>query len=132
MFGRWLAPGEHELEGAHGDGYLQGVLLSEVSLPSFTTATERRIVMLDEVRRGWPRKRRAKVVRFEVPWSMVKGYWRGVLPLPPELWREGPEAEVIVFSLDPAAASGQDLVVLVKSGAWVEASNAMGVPEVRD
>lgn len=132
MFGRWLDRGERELQGATGDGYLQGMLLSETTKPCFTVATERRIVMLEDVTRGRAGRLRAKGITFEVPWSMVKGYWTGVLPLPPDLWRAGPEGEVIVFTLDPLTAGGQDLVVRVTSPAWLEATRAMGVPEVRD
>ena len=132
MFGRWLDRGEREIEGASGDGYLQGILLSETTKPCFTTATERRIVMLRDVSRGRRGQIRAGGISFEVPWTMVKGYWTGIMPFPPDLWREGPEGEVIVFTLDPVAAGGRDLVVRVTSPAWLEASKAMGLPEVRD
>lgn len=132
VFSRWLAPGEHELEGLCGDGYLQGILLSEVSQPRFTMATDRRLVMLEESTRGRRGKLRTKGVCFEVPWTMVKGYWTGVMPFPPDLWRVGHEGEVIVFSLDPAVADGQDLVVVLTTPEWVTTSQRMGIPPVRD
>ncbi|MDP9403337.1 MAG: hypothetical protein M3P85_08370 [Actinomycetota bacterium] len=132
MFSRWLEAGEHELEGLGGDGYLQGILLSEVSQPRYTTATDRRLVMLEEPIRGRRGKLRTKSVCFAVPWTMVKGYWTGVMPFPPDLWRVGHEGEVIVFSLDPAVADGQDLVVLLTTPAWVTTSQRMGIAPVRD
>lgn len=132
MFSRWLESGEHELDGLCGDGYLQGILLSEVSQPRFTMATDRRLVMLEESTRGRRGRLRTRGVVFEVPWTMVKGYWTGVMPFPPDLWRVGPEGEVIVFSLDPAAADGQDLVVVLTTPEWVATSQRMGISPVRD
>lgn len=132
MFSRWLDPGEHELPGLSGDGYLQGILLSEVSQPRYTTATDRRLVMLDEPVKGRRGKLRPRSVHFEVPWTSVMGYWTGVMPFPPDLWRVGHEGEVIVFSLDPAVADGQDLVVLLTTPEWIKASQRMGITPVRD
>ncbi|MDP9389191.1 MAG: hypothetical protein M3Q48_15055 [Actinomycetota bacterium] len=128
----WLAAGERELEGACGKGFLQGILLSEVSAPRYTTATERRIVMFEDVVRGRRGRVRGKGITFEVPWSKVHSYWTGVMPFPPDMWREGPEGEVIVLTLDPAVADGRDIVVWPGSEAWVAASRAMGVPELKD
>lgn len=132
VFSRWLEAGEHELDGLSGDGYLQGILLSEVSQPRFTMATDRRLVMLEEPAKAKRPKLRTKNVCFEVPWTMVRGYWTGVMPFPPDLWRVGHEGEVIVFSLDPVVADGQDLVVLLTTPAWVATSEQMGIPKVRD
>ncbi len=132
MFSRWLEAGEQELEGLCGDGYLQGILLSEVSQPRYTTATDRRLVMLEEPVKGRRGKLRPRTVCFEVPWTKVRGYWTGVMPFPPDLWRVGHEGEVIVFSLDPVVADGQDLVVLLTTPAWVTTSQRMGIPPVRD
>ena len=132
MFSRWLEAGEHELDGLAGDGYLQGILLSEVSQPRYTMATDRRLMMLEEQGSGKRPKLRPKNVCFEVPWTMVRGYWTGVMPFPPDLWRVGHEGEVIVFSLDPVVADGQDLVVLLTTPAWVTTSEQMGIPRVRD
>lgn len=132
VFSRWLESGEHELAGLYGEGYLQGILLSEVSQPRYTMATDRRLVMFEEAARGRRGKLRGKDVVFEVPWTMVKGYWTGVMPFPPDLWRVGHEGEVIVFSLDPLVAEGQDLVVLLTTPDWVTASERMGISLVRD
>lgn len=129
---QWLATGERELDGACGQGFLQGILLSEVSAPSYTTATERRIVMCDEVtcdRRG---KVHVASICFEVPWRRVCAYWLGVVPFPPDMWREGPEGEVIMFTLEPEAADGRDIVVWPPSEAWRTAARSMGVPELKD
>jgi len=88
--------------------------------------------MFEEATRGRRGKLRSKGLCFEVPWRMVKGYWTGIMPFPPDLWRVGPEGEVIVFSLDPLVAEGQDLVVLLTTPDWVAASQRMGIPPVRD
>ncbi len=129
---RWLAAGERELEGACGQGFLQGILLSEVSAPRYTTATERRIVMCD----GVARDRRGKVtvasISLQVPWTRVCAYWLGVVPFPPDMWREGPDGEVIIFTLEPEAADGRDIVVWPRTEAWTAAATAMGVPELKD
>ncbi len=129
---RWLAAGEREFEGACGQGFLQGILLSEVSAPRYTTATERRIVMCDEVARD----RRGKVtdanISLQVPWTRVCAYWLGVVPFPPDMWREGPDGEVIIFTLEPEAADGRDIVVWPRTEAWTAAATAMGVPELKD
>ncbi|HUR17908.1 MAG TPA: hypothetical protein VMZ51_03100 [Acidimicrobiales bacterium] len=132
VFSRWMDAGEHELDGLAGDGYLQGILLSEVSQPRYTMATDRRLVMLEDQLRGKRPKLRSRNIFFEVPWTMVKGYWTGVMPFPPDLWRVGHEGEVIVFSLDPALADGQDLVVLLTTPEWVSTSERFGIPQVRD
>lgn len=132
VFSRWLESGEHELTGLRGEGYLQGILLSEVSQPRYTMATNRRLVMFDETTLGRRGQVRSRGVCFEVPWTMVRGYWTGVMPFPPDLWRLGSEGEVIVFSLDPLVAEGQDLVVLYTTPDWVAASERLGIPLVRD
>jgi hypothetical protein len=128
----WLAAGERELEGACGEGFLQGILLSEVSAPRYTKATERRIVMFDEVTRDRKGRVRVKGISLEVPWAKVCAYWTGVMPFPPDMWREGPEGEVIMFTLDPRAAEGRDIVVWPRTDAWTAAARAMGVPELKD
>lgn len=128
----WLAAGERELDGAHGQGFLQGVLLSETSAPRYTTATERRIVMLDGVTRDERGRVQATGVGFEVPWSAVRGYWTGVMPFPPDLWRVGAEGEVIVLCLEQSVSAGRDVVVHERIPAWVAASRAMGIAPVRD
>ncbi|HEV2068322.1 MAG TPA: hypothetical protein VGR26_00850 [Acidimicrobiales bacterium] len=128
---KWLDDGERELSVA-GEAYLQGVPLAEVSVSHHTVATQRRIVMLDGV--GGPRARglRPSGIFFQVPWSCVHGYWTGVMPFPPELWREGPEGEVVVLVLDPEAAGGRDVVIHSNLPAWVAASRDVGIPEIRD
>ena len=128
----WLASGEHELEGACGEGFLQGILLSELSAPHYTTATERRIVMFEETTRDRRGRLRGKGISLEVPWSKVHSYWTGVMPFPPDMWREGPEGEVIMFTLDPLAADGRDIVVWPRTDLWVAAVTAIGVPELKD
>lgn len=132
MLGGWRERGEKELGGASGQGYLQGVDVSDVSPARLTVATQRRVVMLDEARQGWRALAVPRRVCFEVEWSRVLGYWTGVMSLPPELWRSGSEAEVTVLTLDPAAAAGRDLVIVAATGAWVTASRAMGVVAVPD
>lgn len=129
---KWLAVGERALDGACGNGFLQGVLLSEVSAPRYTVATERRIVMADQTTRDRRGKVQIKTIELEVPWSRVCAYWRGVVPFPPDMWREGTEGDVIVFTLEPEVADGRDLVVWPPTESWTEAAQAMGVPELRD
>lgn len=129
---KWLAAGERELEGACGDGFLQGVLLSDLSAPRYTIATERRIVMSEETTRDRRGKVQVNSIFLEVPWSRVCAYWLGVVPFPPDMWREGTEGEVIVFTLEPEVAEGCDLVVWPRSEAWTAAARAMGVPELDD
>ena len=129
---RWLAAGERELDGACGDGFLQGILLSEVSAPRYTIATERRIVMSEETIRDRRGKVHIKTIGLEVPWTRVCAYWLGVVPFPPDMWREGPEGEVVVFTLEPEAADGRDLVVWPRTDGWLAAARTMGVPEMRD
>ena len=128
----WLAAGERELEGACGQGFLQGILLSEVSAPRYTTATERRIVMCDEVTRDGRGRVDVTSIALQVPWSSVCAYWVGVVPFPPDMWREGPDGEVIIFTLEPEAADGRDIVVWPRTDAWMAAAAAMGVPELKD
>ena len=122
----WLHDGEHEL-GVVGDGYLQGVVLAESSASTPTAATERRILMFEPAGRHGA----ARIV-FQVPWESVVGYWTGVLPLPAELWREGPRREVVVLMLDPEAAGGQDIVLRSNLDAWIAAIRRAGVPQVVD
>lgn len=129
---RWLASGERELDGARGEGFLQGLLLSEISAPCYTTATERRIVMLEGVTHDRRGRTRATAVSFEAPWSIVRGFWTGIMPFPPDLWRAGPEGPVIVLSLDPDTTGGRDLVVHSGIDAWVGACRAMGIERVPD
>lgn len=129
---RWLAAGERELKGACGQGFLQGILLSEVSAPRYTTATERRIVMCDEVIRDRRGNVTGASISLQVPWTRVCAYWLGVVPFPPDMWREGHEGEVIVLSLEPEAADGRDIVVWPQTDAWMAALTAMGVPELND
>lgn len=129
---RWLAAGERELEGACGEGFLQGILLSEVSAPCYTVATERRIVMCDDVARDRRGKVQVRSISLEVPWSRVCAYWVGVVPFPPDLWREGPEGKVVMFTLEPEVAGGRDIVVWPHSEAWTSAAQAMGIPELHD
>ncbi len=124
----WLHDGEREL-GVVGDGYLQGIVLAESSASNRTAATERRILMFAP---GTEAASAAPKVGFEVPWASVVGYWTGVLPLPPELWREGPRGEVVVLMLDPEAAGGQDIVIRTNVDAWVLAARQAGVPHVVD
>lgn len=128
----WLAAGEYQLEGASGEGFLQGILLSEVSAPRYTTATQRRIVMFDEAARDRRGRARVRDISLEVPWDRVCAYSTGVMPFPPDMWRQGPEGEVVIFTLDPLVADGRDIVVWPRSDAWTDAARAMGVPELRD
>lgn len=133
--GQWLGAGEHQLEGAQGDGFLQGLLLSEITAPGFVTATERRVVLLDGVSvpgRATPAGRPEPSLCFEASWSAVRGYWTGVVPFPPEWWRFGPEGRVILLSVDPDVGGGRDLVVHAGLAAWLAACRSMGVRPVRD
>ena len=124
----WLHEGEREL-GVVGDGYLQGIVLAESSASSCTAATQRRVLMFDPTLDAGdpPRK-----ITFQVPWASVVGYWTGELPLPAELWREGPRRQVVVLMLDPEVAGGQDLVIRSNVDAWVAAIREAGVPQVVD
>ncbi|CAN5856429.1 hypothetical protein BH23ACT1_BH23ACT1_00230 [soil metagenome] len=129
---RWLDGDEREL-GLVGEGYLQGLIPSEMSDSMPTTATERRVVML-----GGPAEPparacgRARNIFFQVPWASVYGYWQGMMPLPPERWRDGPEAAVVVLVLDPQAAGGQDVVLRSNLASWVEACRTFGISEIVD
>lgn len=129
---QWLASGERELDGACGQGFLQGILLSEVSAPRYTIATERRIVMCEDVTRDRRGNVHVASIALEIPWRRVCAYWLGVVPFPPDMWREGPEGEVIMFTLEPEAADGRDIVVWPRTAAWTTAARAMGVPELKD
>ena len=129
---RWLAAGERELEGACGEGFLQGILLSEVSAPCRVAATERRIVLFQDGATDGRGRTRRGTISLEVPWSKVHAYWTGVVPFPPDMWREGPEGDVIMFTLDPDAAGGRDIVVFPRTEAWLAAVRTMGVPELVD
>ncbi len=127
----WLEHGEQDL-GVVGDGYLQGVLLSEVSASRLAAATARRIVLLDAVTLTGDGRVREGRVCFGVPWASVHGMWRGVMPFPPELWRQGPEGEVVVFTLAPEAAGGRDVVICSNTDEWVQVARSMGVTEIHD
>lgn len=124
----WLDDGERDL-GVVGDGYLQGMVLAESSVSTRTAATERRILMFDA---GTNRASAPAKIVFQVPWASVVGYWSGVLPLPAELWREGPRREVVVLMLDPEVAGGQDLVIRSNLDDWMAAIRQAGVPQVVD
>lgn len=128
----WLEAGERELEGACGEGFLQGILLSEVSAPRYTMATDCRIVMFDEASRDKKGRVKPRDISLAVPWDRVCSYWTGVMPFPPDMWRQGPEGEVIIFTLDPEAAGGRDIVVWPRTEGWMAAARAMGVPELKD
>ncbi len=129
---RWLDKDEHEL-GFVGEGYLQGQIPSEMSESMPTTATERRVVMLDDPVESPGRPgSRAQGVFFQVPWARVHGYWQGMMPLPPERWRDGPEAAVLVLVLDPEAAAGQDVVLRSNLASWVDACRTIGISEIID
>ncbi len=127
----WLHGDEHEL-GVVGEGYLQGLMPTEMSDPVVTAATERRVVMLGGLSDLEGRAGRANAIVFEVPWTSVYGYWRGLMPLPPDRWREGPEGQVVVLVLDPEVAEGHDVVIRSNLGAWVEACRTIGIPEILD
>lgn len=124
---KWLEDGEREL-GVLGHAYLQGVDLAEVSESRPAAATERRVVVLD----GGADGQRPSGIFFQVPWTCVVGYWVGTMPFPPELWREGPDGEVVVLVLDPEVTGGQDVVIRSDLDAWVGAIRSVGIPEIRD
>ena len=128
---RWLEGDERDL-GLVGEGYLQGLIPSEMSDSMPTTATERRVVMLDGPGEPTPRAARARNIFFQVPWASVHGYWQGMMPLPPERWRDGPEAAVVVLVLDPEAAGGQDVVLRSNVASWVDACRTIGISEIVD
>jgi len=128
---RWLDGEEREL-GLVGEGYLQGLIPSEMSDSMPTTATERRVVMLGGPAEPLARAGRARNIFFQVPWASVYGYWQGMMPLPPERWRDGPEAAVVVLVLDPQAAGGQDVVLRSNLASWVEACRTIGISEIID
>lgn len=128
---KWLDGDEREL-GVVGEGYLQGLVPSEMSEPAPTVATERRVVMLGGLGDLEGRSGQASAIVFQVPWGSVNGYWQGLMPLPPERWRDGPEAPVVVLVLDPEAAGGQDVVIRSNLGSWVDACQAAGIPEILD
>lgn len=115
-----------------GEGYLQGLVPSEMSESAPTTATERRVVMVGGLTDLQGRSGPARVIVFEVPWASVYGYWQGLMPLPPERWRDGPEGEVVVLVLDPEVADGQDVVLRSNLASWVEACREIGIPEIVD
>ncbi|HET7487743.1 MAG TPA: hypothetical protein VFJ85_07420 [Acidimicrobiales bacterium] len=128
----WLAAGERQLDGACGEGFLQGILLSEISAPRYTLATERRIVMCDDVERDRRGNVQVRHISLEVPWSRVCAYWVGVMPFPPDMWRLGHEGRVVMFTLEPEVAGGRDIVVCPNEDAWTAAAQAMGVPQLVD
>lgn len=128
---KWLDADERELDVA-GEGYLQGLVPTEMSDSVPTTATERRVVMLGGLADHEGRNARANAIVFQVPWASVHGYWQGVMPLPPERWRDGPEGQVIVLVLNPEAAGGQDVVLRSNLDSWVAACRAIGIPEILD
>ena len=128
---KWLEGDEHEL-GFVGEGYLQGLVPSEMSETMPTTATERRVVMVGEPSEAPPRARGIPGIFFQVPWASVCGYWQGVMPLPPERWRDGPDATVVVLVLDPEAAGGKDVVIRTNLAAWVDACRRVGIAEIVD
>lgn len=128
---KWLDGDEREL-GVVGEGYLQGMVPTEMSDSVPTTATERRVVMLGGLDDHEGRAGRANAIVFQVPWASVHGYWQGVMPLPPERWRDGPEGRVVVLVLNPEAAGGQDVVLRSNLVSWVEACRTVGIPEILD
>ncbi len=128
---KWLDGDEREL-GVVGEGYLQGMVPTEMSDSVPTTATERRVVMLGGLDDHEGREGRANAIVFQVPWASVHGYWQGVMPLPPERWRDGPEGRVVVLVLNPEAAGGQDVVLRSNLVSWVEACRTVGIPEILD
>ncbi|MDP9453699.1 MAG: hypothetical protein M3P97_10015 [Actinomycetota bacterium] len=127
----WLERDERALD-LVGEGYLQGLVPSEMSESSPTTATQRRVVMLAGLADAQGAGGRASAITFQVAWASVHGYWRGVMPLPPERWREGPEGEVVVLVLDPEVAEGQDVVLRSNLASWVDACREIGIPEILD
>jgi hypothetical protein len=128
---RWLDDDERELE-LVGEGYLQGLIPSEMSESMPTTATERRVVMLGDPEGPPARTGRVKGIFFQVPWTCVHGYWQGKMPLPPERWRDGPEAVVLVLVLDPETAGGQDVVLRSNLASWVDVCRTIGISEIVD
>lgn len=127
---KWLEAGEREL-GLVGEGYLQGLVPSEMSESMPTTATERRVVMLGEAGEA-PPAGRTPGIHFQIAWACVCGYWRGPMPLPPERWREGPEGTVLVLVLDPEAGGGRDVVIRDNLASWEDACRTIGIPEIVD
>lgn len=127
----WLDGDEREL-GTVSEGYLQGLVPSEMSEPRPTVATERRVVMLDEADTAPARAGGVKGISFQVPWARVHGYWQGKMALPPERWREGPEAAVVVLVLDPEVAGGQDVVIRSDLASWVDVCRTVGIAEIVD
>ncbi|HWH35513.1 MAG TPA: hypothetical protein VNT56_09385 [Acidimicrobiales bacterium] len=128
---KWLDGDERELD-LVGEGYLQGLVPSEMSDAMPTTATERRVMMLGERDPRLDHGRRPDRIFFQVPWTSVHGYWQGSMPLPPERWRDGPEGDVVVLVLDPEAAGGQDVVLRSNLPAWIEACQRIGISEIFD
>lgn len=127
---KWLEADEREL-GLVAEGYLQGLVPSEMSESMPTTATERRVVMLARPGEA-PSPGRTTGIHFQVPWACVCGYWRGRMPLPPERWRDGPEAAVLVLVLDPEAGEGKDVVIRDHLASWEDACRTIGIPEIVD
>ncbi len=115
-----------------GEGYLQGLMPTDMSDAVVTVATERRVVMLGGLSDLEGRRGRANAIVFEVPWASVFGYWQGLMPLPADRWREGPEAQVVVLVLDPEVADGHDVVIRSNLAPWVEACRTIGIPEILD
>lgn len=128
---KWLDGDEREL-GLVAEGYLQGLVPSEMSDAMPTTATDRRVLMLGERDPRLDHDRQPDGIFFQVPWASVHGYWQGSMPLPPERWRDGPEGDVVVLVLDPEAAGGQDVVLRSNLPAWVEACQRLGISEIVD
>lgn len=128
--GKWLEADERQLA-LVGEGYLQGQVPSEMSESMPTTATDRRVVMLAQPGEPPPSGRVAGIY-FQIPWACVCGYWRGQMPLPPERWREGPEASVLVLVLDPEAGGGKDVVIRDNLASWEDACRAIGISEIVD
>lgn len=122
---------ERELD-VVGEGYLQGLVPSEMSDARPTTATERRVMMLRDGGDPLPSSGRNDGIFFQVPWASVNGYWQGSMPLPPERWRDGPEGAVLVLVLDPEAAGGQDVVLRTNLSSWVETCQTIGISEIVD
>ena len=127
---KWLEADERQL-GLIGEGYLQGQIPSEMSESMATTATDRRVVMLAYHGQA-PPSGRAKGIHFQISWACVCGYWRGQMPLPPERWRDGPEASVLVLVLDPEAGGGKDVVIRDNLASWEDACRTIGISEIVD
>lgn len=128
---KWLEGDEREL-GLVGEGCLQGLIPSEMSESMPVTATERRVVMLGEPAEAAVRGGRPGGIYFQISWACVCGYWQGLMPLPPERWRDGPEAAVVVLVLEPEAAGGKDVVIRSNLDSWVEACRTIGIAEIVD